>query len=101
MYRCHDVTKNVAENVSIYVTLFCNDVMRYMYRDTMRYINMPNLLVLLYPDPYLDCDQGNSIMHLIVCYFIFCLKFIKQKQIKHIFYKLHLKFNGYINKSFK
>jgi len=29
-------------------TLFCNDVTRYMYRDKMRYINMPNLLVLLY-----------------------------------------------------
>ena len=33
MYRCRDVTKNVAENVSldvsIYVTLFCNDVTRY------------------------------------------------------------------------
>jgi hypothetical protein len=52
MYRCRDVSKNVAENVSknvsIYVTLFFNDVTRYMYRDTMRYINMPNLLVLLY-----------------------------------------------------
>ncbi len=49
---CRDVTKNVAKNgsfdVSIYVMLFCNDVTHQMYRNTMRYINMPNLLVLLY-----------------------------------------------------
>jgi len=29
MYRCRDVTKDVAENVSIYATFFCNDVSRY------------------------------------------------------------------------
>ncbi len=38
MSRCNDVTKNFPANVSldvsIYVTLFCNDVTRYMYRDT-------------------------------------------------------------------
>ncbi len=36
--RDMSLSKNVAENVSldvsIYVTLFCNDVTRYMYRDT-------------------------------------------------------------------
>jgi hypothetical protein len=41
MYQCNDVSINV----SIYATLFCNDVTRYMYRDTMRYINMPYLLI--------------------------------------------------------
>ena len=44
MYRsmscCRDVTKNVSLDVSIYVTLFCNDV--------IRYINMPKLFFLLY-----------------------------------------------------
>jgi len=41
-----NIEKNLSLDVSIYGTLFCSDVTP--YRDTMRYLNMPNLLVLLY-----------------------------------------------------
>ncbi len=48
MLRMRDVAKNVLQYVSIYVTLFFNDVTRFMYRDTIRYRSIPNLELLLY-----------------------------------------------------
>ena len=54
MLRCIDVTKNVAENVSIYDTLFCNDVARYMYRNALQKHAEPSFRFLIIKFSYRD-----------------------------------------------
>ncbi len=70
MYFGTEIMKKSKKNP----TLFCNDVMRYMYRDTMSYINMPNQVFLLYTGfiktldnlVYLNSDTQINLIILIV-----------------------------------
>ncbi len=73
---------------SIYVTLICNDVTRYMYRDTMRYINMPNLLV--FTVSYMLKNKKKSLPLKIIFHKVISLFWFTKKQEKILYYYILL-----------